>query len=1058
MNFTLYLFVRENVVDIQQQLKENSFNIININNQTVKNLIKLYNLSTTYNFETQRTFFLKLLRHFKINCIENEVNNIVFILENDLMIEYFNKTFSFFYFILDKDILMENLSTKDTLKFENYTPKSSNKEFDFFKTLFNLTIDKVYCITIFNREDRQTKIMEQSDKYNIPITFLKVKKNEDPVKGCAMSHLECIKDAKKNNYKNVLILEDDMLFDDEIIQSYFDTKEIIQIPENFNIFFLGYNANYGYRYDKNIIKLLSAQCAHSYILSNNVYDEILTNFDKDWSEFKEWNERIGDEDKQDFSIHAIDLFYAKIICHRLNNSYGLYPMISYQQPGYSDIENKEVDYMELIRNKAKNTYLIQKYQYPTLFLNLKKREDRLMKFRINYINEIPIINVFEAIDGTTFDFKPYLQLFSLNNFGKNKKNPYGSHEWKAGVLGCSMSHILMWNNIVKSEQLKEDDYILILEDDIQLCENFTYKLNKLLDTVHEDKKWDLLYLGYTDYVNTNDEILNDKVLKLSGEPRTRGGGTFGYFIRKSGASKLLTIVNEFGIQQAIDWFLIEHYDKFVAYKTINDLIFSKVQNNIKGGDSDVQNRNNRIKIIEDFIKQNSRPVIQKQKLYTIEEITEEDPVEEYEENKEEKNDFSDDDDFSDDIKNKQLIQYQENIFSIGLEVIKKILDLNRNNNYKQFIHKNKLYFKNDDNHLFNIKNGMLNYVGILKDNQIETKILSKNFFRHDSFFKNIPKDILKKETIVYFMGDKINYYSMIFCEYLAQKYNVIILGQNLYNIRINNIMYINVNYKIKYHDLFSLLKVKHIFIESILYFNYIPKLENQIIHYIFNQQSKSIGYKSTTIKNEGISFFKNYIHNIDDFIFYNEDEKKYFKAFYNLSDIYDNKFKDCSYIISDLSQNIDCNKKLNWIVCYDTHFDNSINLITSLNKLSSEKYKLVLFSNDELNLNNQDIIIFPRNEHNLINCLLLSKVFLTFETNMDTHFNITFAMNSQNICVVPLYYKSLKDICLTYSFFDKNKLNELHNILLDIKQLNNYRNKTLVFIQKYLSLPKIPTN
>jgi len=670
MSFKLYLFAKEDIIDINQL--NNNFNIVNLNNTDVENLIKLYNLTTLFHFETQQSFFVKLLNNLKLKLVKDKVNYILFCLENNLMLDYFNKSFSFLRFVVDKQVLLEDL--KEKFEFEEYTPNSINKDFNLFKQLLGIEIDKVYCITLFHRNDRQEEIMKQCDKYNMPITFFKTEKDEeDPVRGCATSHLECIKDAKRNNYNNVLILEDDMLFDDNIIQAFFEINETVKVPENFDIFFLGYNSNCGYRYDRNVINLLSAQCAHSYIVSNKAFDEILNNFDKDWSEFKEWNERIGDEDKQNFDVKAIDLFYAKIICHRLKNSFGIYPMISYQQPGHSDIENKDVDYTMLMRNKAKKSYLTQKYVYPTLFLNLKKRQDRLVQFQNNYINEVPIVNVIEAVDGTTFDFKPYLPLFNLQNFGMNKKNPYGSHNWMAGVLGCSMSHILMWNNIVQS-QIKDDDYVLILEDDVQLCKNFTFKVNKLLDIVHEDKNWDLLYLGYTDYVNTNDEKLNEKVLKLSGDTRTRGGGTFGYFIRKSGAMKLLKLANELGVQQAIDWFMIEQYDKIVAYKTIEDLVFSKVQNNIKGGDSDVQNRNTRIKIIEDLIQQQKQNLIaQKKKLSPIiesqiEDITEEDPVEEYvetivEEDLEEEDLEEEDLEEEYDYENTQLIVYEVNLFS-----------------------------------------------------------------------------------------------------------------------------------------------------------------------------------------------------------------------------------------------------------------------------------------------------------------------------------------------------------------------------------------------------------
>jgi GR25 family glycosyltransferase involved in LPS biosynthesis len=55
--------------------------------------------------------------------------------------------------------------------------------------------------------------------------------------GCTMSHIECIKDAVANNYKNVIILEDDVLPHinfDEILDSFY-------IPKDYDFIYLGGN-------------------------------------------------------------------------------------------------------------------------------------------------------------------------------------------------------------------------------------------------------------------------------------------------------------------------------------------------------------------------------------------------------------------------------------------------------------------------------------------------------------------------------------------------------------------------------------------------------------------------------------------------------------------------------------------------------------------------------------------------------------------------------------------------------------------------------------------------
>ena len=99
--------------------------------------------------------------------------------------------------------------------------------------------DKVYCINLKHRQDRKISILTETKKHNLgKITFFEAYNGnelQNPYRisngnfGLISSNIDIIKEAKEKNYKNILILEDDCYFTDEI-------KNIDSYLENFKIF------------------------------------------------------------------------------------------------------------------------------------------------------------------------------------------------------------------------------------------------------------------------------------------------------------------------------------------------------------------------------------------------------------------------------------------------------------------------------------------------------------------------------------------------------------------------------------------------------------------------------------------------------------------------------------------------------------------------------------------------------------------------------------------------------------------------------------------------------
>jgi GR25 family glycosyltransferase involved in LPS biosynthesis len=200
--------------------------------------------------------------------------------------------------------------------------------------------DKVYCINLEHREDRKNHILSECNKYELgDVSFFKAFNGNNflnPYKisngcfGLILTNIEIIKEAKNNNYKNILILEDDCYFTREVlnINTYFDA-----LPDDWDMLYLGgnHNTHIGNSppivINEKIVKLHSTLTTHFVAINNHMYDVILARLSK--------------------FDNPIDVVYTGI--QKLYNVYSTSKTIAKQLNGYSDIENRVVDYSQLIK-------------------------------------------------------------------------------------------------------------------------------------------------------------------------------------------------------------------------------------------------------------------------------------------------------------------------------------------------------------------------------------------------------------------------------------------------------------------------------------------------------------------------------------------------------------------------------------------------------------------------------------------------------------------------------------------------------------------------------------
>ena len=202
--------------------------------------------------------------------------------------------------------------------------------------------DKVYCINLDRRPDRLENFTNQVEKFNLgeferfsaydgkklnlPNNF-NLKPGEI---GIIMSNLDIIRDAKKNKYNTILIIEDDCVFNDGIVNvdTFFDS-----LPDNWDMLYMGgnHNTHMGVqppqKINDKVVKLHSTYSAHFIGIKSTIFNQI---------------ENLLERGEQ-----PLDVEYVKL--QKIFNCYSFTPALTGQLVNFSDIQDTTTDYNWLIK-------------------------------------------------------------------------------------------------------------------------------------------------------------------------------------------------------------------------------------------------------------------------------------------------------------------------------------------------------------------------------------------------------------------------------------------------------------------------------------------------------------------------------------------------------------------------------------------------------------------------------------------------------------------------------------------------------------------------------------
>ena len=202
-------------------------------------------------------------------------------------------------------------------------------------------------------------------------------------------------------------------------------------------------------------------------------------------------------------------------------------------------------------------------------VNLKRRPDRkeLMKKQMLYHN-IDNYEFYDAVDGSELIETYELQkMFERNDFN-----------YKKGIIGCALSHINIWTQLINDDK---NNYYVVLEDDIKLCDNFKQKLEFCCNEFEKYNHIDHLRLGDYDKIKKINVDVNNLKVNINFD-NCVSNVTFAYIISKKGAQKIINFINKCSIKSAID--NPHSYGNVIRYNSLNENIVDCLQINNLGSD------------------------------------------------------------------------------------------------------------------------------------------------------------------------------------------------------------------------------------------------------------------------------------------------------------------------------------------------------------------------------------------------------------------------------------------------------------------------------------------
>jgi GR25 family glycosyltransferase involved in LPS biosynthesis len=202
-------------------------------------------------------------------------------------------------------------------------------------------IKNIVYINLDARTDRKMHIEQQLNRvgFNNFARFKAIKTTNGAI-GCTMSHLKCLENAREKGLTHLLIFEDDTLFLDPVLfKKQFNSFLLKHKTGTWDVILLAGNNIEPYRtIDETCIKVGHCQTTTAYLVNGSYFTKLIDNIKEGLHKFM--------NDQKNATLYAIDKYWLTL--QKKDRWYLITPLTVVQKAGYSDIEQKHVNYNSLM--------------------------------------------------------------------------------------------------------------------------------------------------------------------------------------------------------------------------------------------------------------------------------------------------------------------------------------------------------------------------------------------------------------------------------------------------------------------------------------------------------------------------------------------------------------------------------------------------------------------------------------------------------------------------------------------------------------------------------------
>ena len=213
------------------------------------------------------------------------------------------------------------------------------------ENLQNTLLENVLYINLDYRTDRREHTEKEFEKLGISQNLVRMNasKTKHGAIGCSLSHIRCLEYAKQQNWPHVLICEDDITF---MNPALFLSKlsEFSHSHLEYDMLVIAGNTAPPFGESTSFcIRTYNIQSTTGYIVQQGYYDTLIANF----------REGVGKlmADPTNKREYAIDMYWKRL--QQTGRWYTLIPLSVYQYASYSDVEERNVDYKNLMLDLEK---------------------------------------------------------------------------------------------------------------------------------------------------------------------------------------------------------------------------------------------------------------------------------------------------------------------------------------------------------------------------------------------------------------------------------------------------------------------------------------------------------------------------------------------------------------------------------------------------------------------------------------------------------------------------------------------------------------------------------